>query len=210
MWKCNSNHLLSYYWLIRVWIFVWICDCLFNRKLEELLSPIWTDQGMYGYEGPSDKAIQVLYYYSYIYLDILYYSILYLDIYITELQYGIHSMIHLFEQNDHWFYGHWTCKSFVVYWNFRGFGFVTFVDADSVEKVLDASPHHLDSKQVTNWFGQISILQQIWTEFQLGNLLYSVKVEIHLVQICHSWLPAVGVVHVWKLVCGSAKDKAGR
>lgn len=131
-------------------------------------------------------------------------------IYITELQYGIHSMIHLFEQNDHWFYGHWTCKSFVVYWNFRGFGFVTFVDADSVEKVLDASPHHLDSKQVTNWFGQISILQQIWTEFQLGNLLYSVKVEIHLVQICHSWLPAVGVVHVWKLVCGSAKDKAGR
>lgn len=80
-------------------------------------------------------------------------------------------MSHLFEQNNYWFHACWTCYSFVVFWNFRGFGFVTFVDADSVEKVLDASPHHLDSKQVTNWFVQISLVWQIWTEFQLGNLL---------------------------------------
>lgn len=42
----------------------------------------------------------------------------------------------------------------------RGFGFVTFADAESVTNVLENGPHQLDSKSVSYFFAESAVIDQ--------------------------------------------------
>ena len=50
-----------------------------------------------------------------------------------------------------------------LFFCFRGFGFVTFADPDSVDKVLANGPHELDGKKVSSSFRiSCSVATEIW------------------------------------------------